>query len=182
MTNIPPQGYKKLAGSERKSLANARQIGPVDPNERIEVSVYLRAPAPGDLANNIREQIQHQGKPLTRAEYAASQHAAPEDLAKVEEFAREHDLTIVETDPASRKVVLAGTTAALSAAFATELQSYEYQGATFRGRIGPLHLPEQLDQIVVGVFGLDNRPQAQPRIRYYDPAASTLQARAVTTS
>ena len=35
---------------------------------------------------------------------------------------------------------------------------------------------------MVGVFGLDNRPQAQPRIQYYDPAASTLQAHAVTTS
>src|SRR6059058_5245953 len=134
MANTPPQGYTRLPGSERKPPANVRQIGPVDPNERIEVSVYLRAPSTSNLANRIGEQAQHLGQRLSREEYIASQSAAPDDIAKVEEFARQHDLTIVETDPVARRIVLAGTAATLSAAFATELQRYEYAGGTFRGR------------------------------------------------
>jgi kumamolisin len=190
MSNTPPAGYNPLPGSERKPLVNARAVGPVDPNERIEVSVYLRAPSTGHLADRIGEQVQHPGRRLSREEYSASQSATPDDIAKVEEFAREHDLTIVETDPVARRIVLAGTAAALSVAFATELQRYEYAGGTFRGRSGPLHVPAELDQIVVGVLGLDDRPQARPRLRYYDPIAGTLRGpdifslprNAVTTS
>lgn len=182
MANTPPQGYKKLSGSEREPLASARPIGPVDPNERIEVTVYLRAPAASNLANTINEQIQQKRAPLSREEYIATQSAAPEDVAKVEQFAREHQLTVVTTDPVGRRVVLAGTAAAMSAAFATELQHYEYPGGRYRGRSGPLHVPNELDQIIVGVFGLDDRPQARPHLQRYDLAASTDRAKASSVS
>ena len=55
-------------------------------------------------------------------------------MAKVETFAREHHLTVVETDPVGRKVILAGTAAAMMTAFATDLQRYEDERGTFRGR------------------------------------------------
>ncbi len=182
MANIPPQGYKSLAGSERQLPAKAHQIGPVDPHERIEVSVYLRDPASSNPAGNISEHVQHPGPRMTRAEYIATHSAAPEDLAKVETFAREHHLTVVEKDPVSRKVILAGTADAMMTAFGTELQRYEYEGSTFRGRTGPLHIPNELDQIVVGVFGLDDRPQAQPHMRRYDATKKTLRANVTPTS
>jgi kumamolisin len=182
MANTPPQGYMRLTGSEREPVPNSRPAGPVDPNEPVEVTVYLRAPATSNLANTISEQVQHQGRPLSREEYIASQSAAPDDVAKVVEFARKNDLTIVETDPVSRKVVLAGTAAAMSAAFATELQRYEYPGGTYRGRTGPLHIPNELDQIIVGVFGLDDRPQARPHLQLFDKLAGTSQAHAATIS
>src|SRR5260221_5051306 len=182
MANTPPQGYKQLTGSEREPLPNSRRVGPVDPNEPVEVTVYLRAPATSNLANTISEQVQHQGRPMSREEYSASQSASPDDLAKVEEFARNHDLTIVETDPVGRRVVLAGTAAAMSAAFATELQRYEYPGGTYRGRTGPLHIPNELDQIIVGVFGLDDRPQARPHLQRFDRVAGGKEAKAATIS
>jgi len=143
MANISPQGYKSLAGGERQLPAKAHQIGPVDPHERIEVSVYLRDPASSNPAGNISEHVQHPGPRMTRAEYIATHSAAPEDLAKVETFAREHHLTVVEKDPVSRKVILAGTADAMMTAFGTELQRYEYEGSTFRGRTGPLHIPNK---------------------------------------
>src|SRR5271167_3396580 len=124
MANASPQGYMRLAGSERQLPANARQIGPVDPHERIEVSVYLRDPAPSTPAGNISEHAQHPGPRMTRAEYITSHRAAPDDLANVEAFAREHHLIVVETDPVARKVILAGTAAVMMTAFATKLQRY----------------------------------------------------------
>ncbi len=182
MANVPPRNFKRLAGSERNQPANARQVGPVDPNELIEVSVYLRDPSTSSLAGDSSEYAQQPGQRITRAEYVANHSATPDDLAKVEAFAREHNLTIVETDLVGRKVVLAGTAAALMTAFGTDLQRYEYEGGTFRGRTGHLHIPSELEQIVVGVFGLDDRPQAQPHLRYYDPATTVLRTRAGTTS
>ncbi len=168
MANLP-QGYKAIAGSERQPLANARPVAQVDPNEHIEVSVYLRAPESSNLS-----QVVSQGHRLTREEYNKSHGASAEDVAKIEQFARDHDLTIVEENPAARKVVLAGTASALSSAFATELHIYESPGGRYRGRTGPLHVPTSLDDIVQGVFGLDDRPQASPHLRSIQPhAAST---------
>src|SRR6266478_2541208 len=182
MANTPPQGYKELPRSERKPLPNSRPVGPVDPNEPVEVTVYLRAPATSNLANKISEQVQHQGRPMSREEYSASQSASPDDLAKVEEFARKNGLTVVEKDPVGRRVVLAGTAAAMSAAFATNLQRYEHPGGTYRGRTGPLHIPNELDQIIVGVFGLDDRPQAQPHFQRFAQGAGGKEAKAATIS
>ncbi len=168
MTDTPPEGYKKLSGSEREPLPGAQPVGPVDPNETIEVTVYLRPPATSNLADTISELVQKKRPPLTREEYNATQSAAPEDVAKVEQFALANNLTVASTDPVRRRMVLAGSAAAMSAAFATELQQYEHPGGSYRGRTGPLHIPEELDQIIVGVFGLDNRPQARPHLQLYD--------------
>ncbi len=173
MPNIPPHGYKVLARSERKPLANARPVAPVNPNEQIEVSVYLKAPATSNLS-----QIVSQGHQLTREEYIDSHSASSEDIAKVEQFAHDHDLTLIEKNPVTRKVVLAGMTAAMSNAFATELHYYETSGGRYRGRTDPLHIPNGLDQIIVGVFGLDDRPQAKLHLRCYQPEAGR---EAVTT-
>jgi kumamolisin len=159
MAHVPPQGFTRLTGSERQLPPNARQIGPVDPNENIEVSIYLRDPAAST------DQTQQPGQRLSRAAYRSAHQAAPDDLAKVEAFAQQHQLTVVETDPVTRKVVLAGPAAAMTKAFATELHRYEQRGRTFRGRTGHLHVPHELEPIIVGVFGLDDRPQAHPRFR-----------------
>src|SRR5579863_1544727 len=178
MANTPPQGYKMIAGSERAPLPGAHAVGPVDPNESIEITVYLRAPAASNLADRINEQTQQQSPPLTREEYIATQSASPEDIAKVEQFARAHNLTVVMTDPVGRRIVLSGTAAAMSAAFATELQHYEHPGGGYRGRTGALHIPNELDQIIVGVFGLDDRPQAKPHLQRYNLAGSPALAQA----
>ena len=60
-------------------------------------------------------------------------------------------------------MVLSGTVARMSAAFGVTLGEYRDGGATWRGREGFVHLPADLAPIVEGVFGLDDRPAAQPR-------------------
>jgi len=176
MTDTSPQGYKKLPGSERDPLPGASPVGPVDPNEQIEVTVYLRFPPTSNLSGTISEQAQKKRPPLSREEYNAVLSAAPEDVAKVEQFATAHNLTVVSSDPVRRRMVLAGSAEAMSAAFATELQTYEHPGGSYRGRTGPLHIPEELDSIIVGVFGLDNRPQAHPHLQRSNVEAHPIAA------
>jgi kumamolisin len=45
-------------------------------------------------------------------------------------------------------------------AFAVHLLRVKHGTHLYRGRLGPLHIPKELDGIVVGVFGLDTRPMA----------------------
>src|SRR5437867_4653106 len=84
----------------------------------------------------------------------------------------------METNIARRSVVLAGTVAALSAAFGVELQQYEHPGGTYRGRTGAIQVPEELAPIVQAVLGLDNRPQAAPHFRILPPTEGAAQPRA----
>lgn len=166
-----PQGFIRLAGSERRLPPHARWIEPVDPQQRIEVSVYVRDPAPDDQAGNVDVYARRPGPQVSREEYIARHSADPNDIAVIERFAREHHLTVVDVDPTSRKIVLSGTVHHLTTAFATQLHHYEHEGVRFRGRSGYLHVPDYVDQIVTGVFGLDDRPQARAHLRFAPLAA-----------
>ena len=90
-------------------------------------------------------------------------------IAKVEAFARSSGLSVVEVSAARHSVVLGGTVAAVSAAFGVNLAQYSHpDGGTFRGRQGPIYIPAELNGIVQGVFGLDDRPAARAHIRTVD--------------
>ena len=109
---------------------------------------------------------------LTREELTAAYGADPRDLTRIEDFAQAHGLTVTEVSPAKRSVVLSGTVAAFSDAFGVSLATYEYWGGTYRGRVGAVHVPAELAEIVQGVFGLDNRPQAKPHFRILKEAGT----------
>jgi kumamolisin len=114
--------------------------------------------------------------PLTREEFAAQHGARPDDIQGVEAFAQNFDLTVVSVDPPRRTIVLSGTIAAMNEAFGTTLHLYQCEHGLYRGRTGPLYLPTGLKDIVVGVFGLDNRPQAQVRCRRHRRVIGTQAA------
>jgi kumamolisin len=178
MSNALPHGYMALVGSERNLPVQARQLASVDPQEQLEVSLYLRPPAGGDLTSLLQQRtesgVPHLGPHLTRVEYLARRGATAEDIAAVELFAQDHQLTVVRIDQPARRITLSGTVAQINSAFALEIQHYALAEGTFRGHSGPINLPQELSQIVVGVFGIDNFPLATPHIRYaQEPAAGT---------
>ena len=83
-------------------------------------------------------------------------------------FAKAHNLAVVHASEARLSVWLSGTVAQSSAAFQVKLDEYDHpQGGTFRGRVGPVSIPADLDGKIVGVFGLDNRPQARPHFQIW---------------
>jgi kumamolisin len=135
---------------------------PVDPNERIEVSVMVRPRRPLD---ELDARLNQPGAAvLSREEFAATYGADPADVAKVEAFARQHGLEVVESSPARRTVRLAGTAADISSVFGVEFfQDTASDGGTFRGYTGSVQIPPELQGIVEGVFGLDTHPIARPR-------------------
>lgn len=104
-------------------------------------------------------------KLLSRAELTGREGAAPDDLKVVADFARASHLKVVQTDAARRLVQVSGTVAQLSAAFAVELAQYRSPKEVYRGREGPIYLPNAVADVVEGVFGLDNRPMARRMVR-----------------
>jgi kumamolisin len=157
-----------LAGSERKPLKGAREAGLLAQDERIQVSIIVRpkksygTPESTGVLSAVRPDKRQY---LSREEFEKEYGADPGDVKKIEAFAQEYNLTIVQESLARRTVVVSGTIAQLSEAFGAKLSSFEHEGRTFRGRSGPLYVPEELGQVIQGVFGLDNRRQARPRYR-----------------
>ncbi len=164
--------HQSLPGSERSILPNARQVGPSDPNEPIEVSVYLKARAPLSAVAHLAAQPPRQRQHLSRSEFADQYGADPAAIAQMKAFAHDHDLTIVEVNPARRVVVLAGTVAMMNAAFGVELNRYEHPNGAYRGRTGHIQLPAALIPAIDCILGLDNRPQAQAHFRHLNGQAT----------
>jgi kumamolisin len=156
-----------LAGSERVPLEGAREIGPANPNETVDVTIRLRSRAGKKPIVNAAEFTKPIGQRtiLSRKEFEQRHGADPESIARVESFAREHKLLVKEKSPGRRTVILTGTVAAMNEAFGVELKEYEHPSGRYRGRTGSVHLPAELHEVVEGVFGLDNRPQAKPHFR-----------------
>jgi kumamolisin len=154
-----------LPGSHRTLHPAARAIGVPDPSDHAEVAVVLRRRAA------IEPRSLH-AAPLDRHTFARTHGAASDDVSAVDAFAREFNLSVGAVDLARRMVTLHGTLGALGEAFGTRFRNYQTEQGVYRGRAGDLYLPLPLADIVHAVLGLDNRPQARPRIRRTPHASS----------
>jgi kumamolisin len=148
-----------LPGSEsRPPPHGAELLGPVDSNERIEVSVLVRPRHPLD---DIDARLSRAQPYLSREEFAATYGADARDMARLVDFARQHGLEVVESSPARRTIRLSGRPASIEEAFGVALERYRLpDGTTFQTYTGPILVPTDLHGIVQAVFGLDTRPVA----------------------
>lgn len=169
MSSIP-QGFRRLQGSERRPSPSAKALGIANPNESFAVTIVLRrrldgAPLPDhDFFLNTPPS---QRRRMSSSKFAVLYGASNEDIDKVIKFITAHHLTVVDTHAARRTVIVSGTVQQMESFFATRLGRFEHQivrGATdqptletYRGLDGFIHIPEDLEGIIVGVFGLDNR-------------------------
>src|SRR5271156_6332754 len=161
-----------LKGSERKPLPGATAVGKADPTERMEVSVLLRrrnADALEHRVTRLRRRGQGGGH-LSREEFEGQFGADSADMAAVKPFAATHGLAVLQEHAGRRTVVLSGTVAQFNAAFGVVLQLSEHPAGSYRGRVGSIHLPDELHDRVEAVLGLDNRPVAKPHFRRARPS------------
>src|SRR5271155_5358591 len=83
-----------LPGSEHKVMPGATIEGAVQGDEPIEVTITLKGPA--NLEAKVKELLDQppiKRKYLSREDYAKAYGQTEGNMAKVEQFAREHNLT-----------------------------------------------------------------------------------------
>lgn len=162
------QDRVELKGSARAAVPGGQDVGPADPNQQIEVTVFLRRGSkPGEFppVAQMGARLPRERKYLTREEFARLHGASAADLEKLGSFAAQYGLSVVSEDRASRIVKLSGTVQAFNDAFGVNLRRYEHSSGAYRCRTGSLTIPVDLEFIIEGVFGLDNRPQAKTHFR-----------------
>lgn len=160
------------ADREPRIVAESKCLGPCDPAERIHVTIMLRRQEEGQLDTLLHQLAtgDAQAKPVSRATFAQRFSADPDDIRKAEDFARRHQLTVDRVDPVESVVVLSGTIQQFEAAFSVKLERFEHKSiGQYRGRSGPIALPDDLGDAVTAVLGLDSRPQARPHFRLRPP-------------
>ncbi len=157
-----------LLGSEREPLPEARSVGQPRAEGRLEVTLLLRrrtdiAPYP-ERPGIPRPGPWAQAWP-SREEFARTWGAHPDDVDRVRAFAQAFHLEVRSEQVGARLVRLGGTVERFEQAFGVALERWAFPAGTYRGRTGPVRLPDELNGIVLGVFGLDDRPQARAHVR-----------------
>lgn len=158
----------QVPGSERELDPAHTRVGDADTQLEIDLTVYLRATAPLDWVDEEAARPPRQRRIPSRQAWAGQYGADPGDVEKVRGFAQQHGLTATNIDLARRAITLHGSLQAVTDAFQAQLKGLyaPAPGAdTYRARTGPLTIPSELDGIVAGVFGIDDRPQAAKHLR-----------------
>jgi hypothetical protein len=179
-----PETYQPLKGSERPPSKTAKLLGPADPQETFSVTIVLRRRPDGPAIPSFdyfAKTPLSQRRRMAQEEFAAKYGAAAEDINEIVEFAVSHGLTVVETHAGRRTVVVSGTVAQMSKAFGVTLGRYERVTSkrrgkrvlpyreVYRGREGAIHVPKNLAEVIVGVFGLDTRRISHSHVTPADP-------------
>ncbi|MDE1863522.1 MAG: S8/S53 family peptidase [Thaumarchaeota archaeon] len=176
-----------VTGSDRSLLGGSTPTGSPDPREKIQVTVLIRRPNADEVGRRVEQNLAALPKDrqhMTREEFQKRFAASEEDIKRIESFATSNNLDVARVDRTQCKVVLSGTVADFSRAFDVKLALYKHPAGTYRGRTGRIHVPDEISQIVRGVFGLDNRPQAKPHFRIFEKnkKAASPQATYLPTS
>ena len=157
--------FRPLAGSDRSPVPGARPVGPVEPQEQIELTLLLRR------RTKLPDEVVEGGQALTSAEFAARYGSDPGDVERVRTALERYGVQVLASDPASRRVTVAGPADALATAFGTSLAQVVStnpvtgQPLSHRQRQGQLQVPADVDGVVLAVLGMDDRPQADIRLR-----------------
>jgi len=137
----------------------------------MHIVVHLRSKQGAGLADQIASMNASTARSrhfMTHEEIETQFGADAGDIALVEQFARVRGLWVVKVSAAQRIVVVAGTCEHVSRAFGVTLEIYSTANHSYRGRTGSIYVPKHLENIVAGVFGLDNRPILEPNFRIHE--------------
>ena len=145
-----------VSGSRRVPLPGARALGPANPHANIEVLIKVRR-------KKAIPEFASRPEPMPRKRVGDEYGASADDLALVVDTYKALGLTIDGTNQATRSVDVSGSVTEMEKAFGVKLFDYEHAGGNYRGRVGEVFVPPALKDIVVGVFGLDNRRVARRR-------------------
>jgi kumamolisin len=148
------QSIVKLAGSFQPGSAG-ESLESAEKEQVIDVTIRLRRKQ--ELPDNS-----FAGEFLSREAYESNYAALAEDVEKVEAFAHVNLLSTAAVSLARRSVIVKGKVSDFEAAFGVELKKHKKGGINYRALTGGINIPFELQDIIKGVFGLDNRPIARP--------------------
>ncbi|SAK97145.1 peptidase S53 propeptide [Caballeronia fortuita] len=161
-----------VSGSDKIHPEGAQCVGACDPSEQIEVIVMLRRKDEAGFRQMMAriDSGEAPAQAVSREEFDKRFTASDDDVAKVKAFAAQYGLTVVRAETETRSVVLKGTIEQFQKAFDVKLERYQHHNiGEYRGRTGPVKVPDEVHDAITAVLGLDSKPQARPHFRFRPP-------------
>jgi kumamolisin len=166
-----------LPGSRRPPPVDGIRLRDVDANTRVNVTVTLKGP-------DLPPMSEMPATALSREEIDRRYGVPAETVLKVEQALSAFGLKVRAVYQGGRSLRLTGPASAIQAAFRPNLGVYQVPGqGQIRAREGDLWIPAELDGLITGVFGIDQRrvahrhpvnrmaaAQATPRVGPLTPA------------
>ena len=155
----PSSTHVVLPGSNRPKDPHTVRVRDVDPDEQINLTINLRGPklpSPDDYV----------GKTMTADELRSKFGASQQDVDQVSGVLKKFGLKVESVSLPTRSMRVGGPASAVEAAFRPNMAIVKStrQSGEYRGRQGPLQIPEALKGVVKGVFGIDERRMARRKV------------------
>ena len=178
----------QLANSTHTLPAGSTLEHKTSPGQWIEVTLALKRKQELPSLAALETLKPRQRKYLTREQLEQNYGPPADAINKITAYARDHHLEVTRVEPGSARMRLAGTVAAISAAFGVSLFDYKSDAlGEFHAHTGPVSIPQELQGTITGVFGFNNhrhlrrhraKPQTKERVAVLTPKApATMQAR-----
>jgi kumamolisin len=122
------QGYTQLKASEHQHPARHKILNPSAGHETVTVTMIVRRKQGSPKMHTLEDYSAKRGAggaTTTHATFAGDHGADPKELDQVAAFARSHGLTVVESNPGRRSVVVSGPVSAINKAFDVILHDYD---------------------------------------------------------
>jgi kumamolisin len=150
-------GFTALRGARREPLKR--------PTAELTITLHLRFRGGKAVTlEKLFEEIQSgRRNHLTRAEFTQTFGASRRDIAQVRRFARSHGFRVSDVSIAKRTMNLSGPGSRLAAAFGVNRVRYRMGDTAWNSFIGHVYLAPAVADVVVGVFGFDQRPELARR-------------------
>jgi subtilase family serine protease len=158
-------------------VRTAQEIGPADPSQTIEVTLWLNVHNRQQL-DAVAEDLYDPNSPRYRAWLRFSQITADygptaEEANAVKQFLSAHGLSIVLVDPNNFFVRARGTVAEVSAAFRIQLSNFNVRGKVVRANKTDPYIDGAAAPFVHFVSGLSNQQSEIAPIQKYTPPAAS---------
>jgi subtilase family serine protease len=150
-----------IANNTPPFVRTAPKIGPADPSQTIEITVWLNVHNRQQL-DSLAQDLYDPSSPLYRAWLTLSQIAAiygptAQEANAVKEFLSAHNLSIVLADPNNFFFRARGTIAEISAAFHIQMSNFEVHGQVVRANTSDPYIDGAAAAFVHLVSGLSNQ-------------------------
>jgi subtilase family serine protease len=165
-----------IANNTPPFVRTAAKIGPADPSQTIEITVWLKVHNRQQL-DSVAEDLydpssQHYRAWLSFSQIEANYGPTAQEANAVKEFLSAHDLSIVLADPHNFFVRAQGTIAQVAAAFRVQISNFKVNGKVIRANTSNPYVDGTAAPFVHLVSGLSNQQSEIVPIQRSTPSGS----------
>lgn len=173
---LPAFAGSFISHNTPRYINTAKNLGPENPENTIEVSVWLK-PHNRSQLDAMTRQMYDRNSPnfrhfLKRSEFSRMFAPTAADAAQVQRFLESQNLKVVRIGPDNLFVRARGAVRDVQTAFHVQLNNYSVLGKVVRANASDPYINDEASSLVFSVSGLDNGQYEHPIMQRPAPPSS----------